>query len=525
MWCRIEGELAFCPSEIGNESLRHFSLMPRDQTPDLSTPSERYLANLCKQSFLSLWSWPHLYRNQGWGSGDEGKEICDLLVVFPPDVLIFSDKYVAFGRGADLSLAWSRWFRKAVLQGARQVLGAERWLRQFPNRVFIDRSCRERLPIQLPSPSEMQIHRLVVAHGASARCRQIFGGSGSLMIDSSLLGENHYDPAAGALRPFVVGHVVDPSRFIHVMDDTTLDVLLKTLDTVPDFVNYLRKKEKLFRGKMKIAAAGEEELLALYLRDMNDEGEHDFELPKKGNATLVAEGFWEGFCKHPDRVIQVQANRISYAWDELIEKFAGHAIDRTLVDQAGDDGQVELALRFLARESRTRRRMLAKDLRAVLMRGDETFRAARIVSPSNPGDPHYVILALAPIEGMSREDYRRSRRNLLEAYCRVAKIEFPDAKDIVGIATEPASFTPRSEDLAYLDTRQWSESDDEHARQIQAEWKLLVEKKAFASAEDEYPRETIRLAQKGRSRNRPCHCGSGRKYKKCHGGERSDSSE
>jgi hypothetical protein len=494
--------------------------MSKNPEPLLSTPSERYLATLCEKSFLSLWSWPHLYRDQRWGSGAEGKEICDLLVVFPPHVVIFSDKYIAFPQGFGLVVAWSRWFRKAVLQAAHQVLGAERWLRENPHRVFVDRSCREQLPIRLPSPEEIVIHRIVVTHGASDPCRQVLGGSGSLMIDSAVLGENHYDSASGPVKPFVVGHVIDSTRFVHVMDDTTLDVVLQTLDTLPDFVKYLQKKEELLRGEMRIVAPGEEELLALYLRNMNDEDEHDFDLPKKGTAAFVAEGFWEAFTKHPDRVVQVRANRISYAWDALIEKFAGHAISGTLVDQTGDDGQIELALRFLAREPRTRRRMLAKDLRAVLERADETIRAARVVGPSNPGDPYYVFLSLAPPAEVSRDEYRKVRRSLLEAYCRVAKVESPDAKQIVGVATEPASFTRRSEDLAYLDARSWTESDDEDARRIQTEWNLLQEKKVFSTGEDEYPREQIRRALKGKSRNRPCLCGSGLKYKKCCGDNR-----
>jgi hypothetical protein len=39
------------------------------------TPSERYLEALCEQSFLSLWSYPCIFRDQ-----HHGKEICDLLV-------------------------------------------------------------------------------------------------------------------------------------------------------------------------------------------------------------------------------------------------------------------------------------------------------------------------------------------------------------------------------------------------------------------------------------------------------------
>jgi hypothetical protein len=44
------------------------------------TDSERYLGRLCEHSFLSLWSYPGVFRDQGRRDrrGD-GKEVCDLL--------------------------------------------------------------------------------------------------------------------------------------------------------------------------------------------------------------------------------------------------------------------------------------------------------------------------------------------------------------------------------------------------------------------------------------------------------------
>ncbi|HDL8215821.1 TPA: hypothetical protein PXQ72_000351, partial [Yersinia enterocolitica] len=59
--------------------------------------SERYLANLCEKTFLSLWSYPNVYTNEGKKSANgDGKELCDLLVVFGNHVIIFSDKDISF---------------------------------------------------------------------------------------------------------------------------------------------------------------------------------------------------------------------------------------------------------------------------------------------------------------------------------------------------------------------------------------------------------------------------------------------
>src|SRR5260221_11748545 len=86
------------------------------------TKAERYLAKLCKRSFLSLWSYPGVFRDQGRvdGKGD-GKEVCDLLGVFDNHIIIFSDKDCQFQDGVGLKVSWARWFTRAGLASANQV--------------------------------------------------------------------------------------------------------------------------------------------------------------------------------------------------------------------------------------------------------------------------------------------------------------------------------------------------------------------------------------------------------------------
>ena len=137
------------------------------------TEAERYLQQLADRTFLTLWSYAGVYRDQRTGGGaSEGKEVCDLLVVFQDHVLIFSDKDCAFPDTGDLALDWSRWYRRAVQKSAEQLWGAERWIRQFPERLFLDRSCTKPFPIDLPGPATAKFHRIVVAHDASRRCQQ-----------------------------------------------------------------------------------------------------------------------------------------------------------------------------------------------------------------------------------------------------------------------------------------------------------------------------------------------------------------
>jgi len=194
------------------------------------TPSEAYLARLCGKTFLRMWSYPHLYKDQRKKRGGDGKELCDLLVVFGEHLLIFSDKDIELREDADTAIAWSRWYRKAVLDSAGQVFGAERWLREHPDRVFTDPECARRLPVELPrSP---RVHRILTCRGASAACAKALGGSGSLMVTNRKL-EECKD------TPFQVGAFDAVGNVFHVLDEAVLDVVLRTLDTVSDFVEYL----------------------------------------------------------------------------------------------------------------------------------------------------------------------------------------------------------------------------------------------------------------------------------------------
>lgn len=357
------------------------------------TESEHYLGELCSRTFLSLWSYPSIYRDQ-IGTGKEGKEVCDLLVVCGRHVIIFSDKHCRFEETGDTALSWSRWFRKTVRRSADQVWGAERWVRNFQSRLFLDRACTKRFPIALPSSTDAIFHRVVVAHGVSEPFRRLAGGSGSLMLMSDVIGERHND------MPFTVGWVGDHAQgYVHVFDDTTLDVVLTTLNTITDFVWYLEKKELLF-GNARISAAGEEELLAYYLTHLNSEQHHDFVFPPGYSAVALIEGHWKEFLASAERAAQVRADEVSYFWDWLIEKFSHHIMQGTQYwaspSGVGEQGKI---LRFMAREPRTRRRMLSKALLERVSNVPRGHRAVRILLPSNKGDPHYVFLALPLAEG------------------------------------------------------------------------------------------------------------------------------
>ncbi|MGK7883082.1 MAG: hypothetical protein AB4057_00460 [Crocosphaera sp.] len=456
------------------------------------TESERYLKSLCDHTFLSLWSYPGVYRDQISGTRTEGKEVCDLLVVFKNHIIIFSDKDCQFPNSNKLDLDWNRWFKRAIQKSADQVWGAERWIKQHPERLFLDRSCTSPFPVEIPHLSIAKFHLVVVAHDNSMRCQQELGGSGSLMIHSSVKGSAHYIKE-GQGCPFMIGDI-DPKRtFVHILDDTSLNIVLQTLDTVSDFVAYLTKKEQFLRGNKIILAAGEEELLAYYLRNMNEKNEHDFIIPDDVDESVTSftfdEGFWEEFQQSTQRQAQILADRISYFWDGLIEKFSKHILEDTQYYKShpGVKG-TEPVVRFLAAESRFLRRILARKLLELITSARTNQCAIRYITFSSTQQLYYVFLTLPHDDWMTYEVYREARWALLEAYCSSVKLNFPDAQHIVGIATEPGlNNRSQSEDAMYLDATNWTEEDAAKTREIVEELNIFKNAKPFNIHDKEYP--------------------------------------
>ena len=65
---------------------------------------------------------------------------------------------------------------------------------------------------------------------------------------------------------------------------------------------------------------------------------------------------------------------------------------------------------------------------------------------------------------------------------------FPDALDIVGIASEPQRYNSRSsEDLMYLDGREWSQAEANEAEKLQKDLNILVNTTISFTHEDDYP--------------------------------------
>ena len=320
--------------------------------------------------------------------------------------------------------------------------------------------------------------------------------------------------------PFHVGDLEPHRSFVHVLDDDSLELLMAQRDTISDFIAYLSKREQLFRAKPSILATGEEELLAIYLRNLNDAGDHDFLFPSPPGGScsdiLILEGHWEDFQRHPERIEQLRQDRGSYAWDKLIDRFGHYALrgEQYFVTEGGIK-DTERVLRFMAREPRWKRRFLTQALLDMLRTTPAHLRRLRVIPPAEGGDPYYVFLLLPIPSGVSDDHYREVRREFLAMCCYAVRLDYPDARDIVGIATESGLDNHgRSEDALYFDGSHWTPDMESAARDHKAKLGILISPRRFEKHVQEYPNIPTRSELKN-PRNKPCPCGSGKKYKHC----------
>jgi len=133
-------------------------------------------------------------------------------------------------------------------------------------------------------------------------------------------------------------------------------------------------------------------------------------------------------------------------------------------------------------------------------------------------------MVVPKFDGHPEDEYRTARRNLLAAGCSIAKLNVPEAREIVGLAIDPKECPTSSEDLIYMDVSNWGAEDHARAVELQAQTGLFTDMTFTKVREQEFP-DVTRVAKTSLptssartrkiGRNDPCLCGSGKKFKKC----------
>ncbi|ALV26468.1 hypothetical protein [Pannonibacter phragmitetus] len=433
------------------------------------TKSEEILSSICERSFLSLWTYPNLFRKAG-------KELADLIVVFGDDILIFSDKSIVYPHTDNPKLNWSRWFRAAIKESAEQVWKAEHCIRKNPIQVFLDGKATEPLPLKLPSASDMRFHGICVVSGASERCHELTGRP-TLSLNTQTVDDG---------TAFSVGRITNQRGWVHVFDEYTLSRLLAALSTTKDFIEYLRAKERLLNDGLFQGAECELDILGYYLW-------HDRKFPEQNGPFQLKPNLWSEVCANAQFRKGLEKNKISFFWDRLIEHLTSHYLNETL--EFGNELEMsewEILVRLMASETRFYRRVLSEQIiqRVDSVRAGKQSKIGTIL-PSENIAIQYVLLVGS---GSTEEDhaaYREDRAKELQLRCFAAKAARPESRYFVGIALDGKKGGGGSEDFCLIDTAGWDEQNMAHAQKIREELSYFLPGKTLETnvKVDEYPED------------------------------------
>lgn len=502
------------------------------------TAGEAFLNALARNTFLTFWSWPNLFRDQGdCDRGGVGKEICDLIVIFDNDIILFSDKRIGFQPDRGLDVAWARWARKAICGSHKQLMGAERWLRQYPDRVYLDQHCLTKLPLNLPDMKNAKIHKIIVCHGIEDRLKEV-NEEGSLIFDGNFKENDGW--MTGNAAPFTVGSLT-PDRFTHILTQSSAELLLREFDTIKDFLWYLRERSKLLVSSDYLRIKAESDIVQMYYEGSdNPNGGRKIEstFKSRNREGFIDMGGIRRLHQNPSLQSKKSADSVGYFWDQLIEAFVYHVLNGTSEHKKhwNFPHEVEPTLRLLAQSSRFERRVLADAFLSFYEMAEPGMRGTRVIlNPENP-EVGYLFLMLPHVKSFpTLMQYRETRRRMLEDYCLMAKLKLPGMKSIIGIGAKsrenyrPISkgFFSEGQDFLWCDLEEWTADQHRNAEELEKFYRsggMLGEKKWSAGKMFEFPNEFGSMAEskslgrfKAGQRNAPCRCGSGLKTKKCCG--------
>lgn len=481
------------------------------------TDTERLLATFCERSFLKLWSYPNPFK-------DDGHELCDLLAVFGNSVFIFFDRQSVIPDESDKDpqVLWDRWKGNVIDRQVKTAHGAERYIRAGKP-IFIDSKRTTPFPLVIDLDNVV-IHKIIVAHGAKEACEKASSENiyGSMAI-------TYGKPNSSPTQQFHVD--IDKDKPVHIFDSHNLPIVLTELDTVSDFSTYLEEKTRAIAKFDYLSYCGEEDLLAHYLLNYDETSKLHVIGPKedsdKVNGVLIGEGEWHDFIKTEVYKNTKKEDRISYFWDELIQRTCQNALEGTLGGNS-DIHRGESAIFEMVKEPRFVRRALAdRILSAVERFPDKTNQFTRQVTflPSFQKNVGYVFLQLrVPDSIKSEHDYREKRQTLLEIACGAAKNKFPNLIKVIGIGIDAPKFAggTNAEDFILLECETWPNETRAYYEEQNSEWRFFgtTALRQYNDRVTQFvPPQNVKAKTKPQKigRNELCPCGSGKKYKKCHG--------
>lgn len=402
----------------------------------IKSKSESFLQGLAERTFLKLWAIPNTFYAPG-------KELTDLIVPFGDDVIIISDKACYFDVKINRDLAWSRWYSRSIKDSVRQLRTAKQRIERQPDKIFIDSQANQPLPLQFSSCNTRRYHLVAIARPD---------------LDPSSV-PPHWPGLTyvsdGKAAPFRIGELQTAGQIVHIFDGSTIDLLLKMLDTAPDFIAYLngRAQRMLEADEYEFF---ESDLLAATLIG------YDFEtgiLPTPPPLEVIIPGIWESFILHENAERRQKADAPSQIIDAFIERHHKEYVGERFLYEKPTFKEHEYAMRLLAAESRFARRIIAHELHDILKESDQsTFWASTVPSPTVPHLRYVWLTYPKRTVELTDEVADHFLIEYLQKYVFVAQGLF-DQTLVLGICLPNREANDTAEYVVVHDGSSWSDED------------------------------------------------------------------
>lgn len=263
---------------------------------------EEFVNELAYNSFLKFWCYPGPKLENG-----DKKEICDLLILFNSILIVVSVKNYEF-KGNHF-----RYFNNTIEKAVKQIHGACRVL-FGSSEVQIKHPDKE---IEIfPRDQIKKVFRIVINLGEGVK-----------------------------FYPF--NQTTKNEDYVTLFDKDAFEAIIGELDTIPDFIDYLEKREKLFKGRTTIILPGDEfdfpvetqkefftigetlgdkhilisgtekDLLSHFFK--NKRNFPDILNGDSDGYFLQIDGDWERFAANQKVHKKIQADKVSYFVDEFVK--------------------------------------------------------------------------------------------------------------------------------------------------------------------------------------------------------------
>lgn len=438
-----------------------------------NTVGEEHLNEILEGEFFSLWTYPSVYTDEGITKNKVGKELCDALIVFNNDIFIFSEKSISFNPNINIDTAWGRWKRAAIKKSYDQLVGAKNFIESYPDRIYLDKKCTQPFPLNLKN-RKYTIHLISIATGIYNHCQNYFnkvkfGSSGSLMTYKI----ENYDKNS----PFII-NTADYKKFFHVFDSTTFKLLINTLGSISDLIDYIKKRSSFFENQKIISIPGEEDLLAIYLDIPNQYGFGTLDINKihSDRALRITEYHWAEFIKTQKYAkLQHQLKSAAY-WNYLTKNISDAICEGVVAENINAPLEAhEIAVRMLAAENRSSKAALGYALTYKATTVPDNRRSA-IVVKSKCNNYVYFTILIYPYEEKDGDynKHREKRAEYMNMYGLVSKFKFPEAKYIIVLATDNITAPLKSEAVLALNyPKDLTREERTLARRVMTEENIL----------------------------------------------------